>query len=61
MSQSVKGGLTLHWLWAAVVMAYLALGFMLPPLDKPMKELSKTKMHVVTPEEQKKQESDIVF
>lgn len=44
MSQAVKGGLTLPWLWVAVLIAFLALGFMLPPLNKPMIELGKTKM-----------------
>jgi hypothetical protein len=46
MSQGVKGGLTLPWLWVAVLIAFLALGFMLPPLNKPMVELGKTKMNM---------------
>lgn len=37
----VRGGLTLPWLWVAVIIAFLALGFMLPPLDKPLMELAK--------------------
>ncbi len=37
----VKGGLTLPWLWVALIVAFLALGFMLPPLDKPLRELAK--------------------
>jgi len=43
MSVEGKGGLTLPWLWVAVLMAYLAFSFMLPPLDGPMKELTKAK------------------
>ena len=45
MSQGVKGGLTLPWLWVAVVIAFFSLAFMLPPLNKPMVELGKTKMN----------------
>lgn len=37
----VRGGLTLPWLWVAIIIAYLALGFMLPPFDKPLMELAK--------------------
>lgn len=37
----VKGGLTLPWLWVAIIVAFLALGFMLPPLDKPLRDLAK--------------------
>lgn len=37
----VRGGLTLPWLWVAVIIAFLALGFMLPPLDKPLIKLAK--------------------
>lgn len=46
MSQGVKGGLTLPWLWVAVLIAFLSLGFMLPPLNKPMVELGKTKLNM---------------
>lgn len=61
MSEGVKGGLTLPWLWVAVLIAFLALGFMLPPLDKPLKELSKAKIQTeqkTAPEEKKE---EIVF
>ncbi len=43
MSIEGKGGLTLPWLWVAVVIAYLAFGFMLPPFDSHLKELAKAK------------------
>ncbi len=46
MSQDVKGGLTLPWLWVAVLIALLSLAFMLPPLNKPMVELGKTKLNM---------------
>ncbi len=46
MSQCVKGGLTLPWLWVAVLIAFFSLAFMLPPLNKPMVELGKTKLSV---------------
>jgi hypothetical protein len=36
----VRGGLTLPWLWVAVIIALLSLGFILPPLDKPLKDLA---------------------
>lgn len=37
----IKGGLTLPWLWVSVLIAFLALGFMLPPLDKPLRDIAK--------------------
>ncbi|MEW6739898.1 MAG: hypothetical protein ACOYU2_12415 [Nitrospirota bacterium] len=37
----VRGGLTLPWLWVAVIIALLSLGFILPPLDKPLRDLAK--------------------
>ncbi|MHB8881616.1 MAG: hypothetical protein ACYC69_08950 [Thermodesulfovibrionales bacterium] len=43
MSADGRGGLTLPWLWVAVVIAYIAFGFMLPPFDGPLKELAKVK------------------
>jgi len=46
MSQGVKGGLTLPWLWVAVLIAVFSLAFMLPPLNKSMVELGKTKMNM---------------
>lgn len=46
MSQGTKGGLTLPWLWVAVLIAFFSLAFMLPPLNKPMVELGKTKMNM---------------
>lgn len=61
MSEGVRGGLTLPWLWVAVVIACLALGFMLPPLDKPMKELGKTKIQIEPVEKQKEKKEEIVF
>lgn len=59
MSAEGKGGLTLPWLWVAVVIAYLAFGFMLPPFDGPLKELAKTKAEPVT--DQKGKGEEIVF
>ncbi len=53
MSEGVRGGLTLPWLWVAVLIAFLALGFMLPPLDKPLRELSKGKPQAGQQTEQK--------
>jgi hypothetical protein len=39
-------GLTLPWLWVAVLIALLSMAFMMPPLNEPMKELGKTKMNM---------------
>jgi hypothetical protein len=61
MSQGVKGGLTLPWLWVAVLIAFLALGFMLPPLNKPMVELGKTKMNMEPAGSSNDQGGEIVF
>lgn len=61
MSGDVKAGLTLPWLWVAVVIAYLALGFMVPPWDAPLKGLSKTKIHTQAPNDLKDQSNDLVF
>ncbi|GAB4412842.1 MAG: hypothetical protein OHK0032_08930 [Thermodesulfovibrionales bacterium] len=60
MSKGVKSGLTLPWLWVAIIIAYLALGFMLPPFDAPMKELGKTKVQV-EPAPDQKEKGEIVF
>lgn len=43
MSVEGKGGLTLPWLWVAVLIAYLSFGFMLPPFDGPLENLAKMK------------------
>lgn len=59
MSEGVKGGLTLPWLWIAFIIAYLSLGFMLPPFDKPLNELSKTK--VIMEEKKAPESEEIVF
>ncbi len=61
MSEGVKGGLTLPWLWVAFLIAFLALGFMLPPLDKPLKDLSKTKIQTEQDNGQKGKGDEIVF
>ncbi|MEJ2032767.1 MAG: hypothetical protein P8Y63_06965 [Deltaproteobacteria bacterium] len=61
MSGETKEGLTLPWLWVAVIMALLALGFMLPPLDAPLKTLAKTKIHMQAPDDAKAQSQDLVF
>lgn len=59
MSGEVRGGLTLPWLWVAVVIAYIAFGFMLPPFDGSLKELAKAKAAPVTNQNDKGDE--IVF
>jgi hypothetical protein len=59
MSGDVRGGLTLPWLWVAVVIAYIAFGFMLPPFDASLKELAKEKAVPVTNQNDKGDE--IVF
>lgn len=51
--EEVKGGLTLPWLWVAIIIALLALGFMLPPLDKPLMELAKQSQQQMNVEELK--------
>ncbi len=61
MSQGVKGGLTLPWLWVAVLIAFLALGFMLPPLNKPMVELGKTKLNMEPAGSPDEKGGEIVF
>ena len=61
MSGEVKAGLTLTWLWVAVIIAFLALGFMLPPLDAPFKALAKTKIHTKASDDVKDQSKDLVF
>ena len=61
MSEGVRGGLTLPWLWVAVLIAYLALGFMLPPLDKPLRELSKVKAQTEQKSDQSGNKDEIVF
>lgn len=47
----VKGGLTLPWLWVAVIIAFLSLGFILPPLDKPLRDLAKQAEQMKTMQE----------
>jgi hypothetical protein len=59
MSEGVRGGLTLPWLWVAVVIAYIAFGFMLPPFDGVLKELTKAKAVPVINQNDKGEE--IVF
>ncbi len=59
MAEGVKGGLTLPWLWIAFIIAYLSLGFMLPPLDKPLKKLAETKM--IMEEKEVPEKEEIVF
>lgn len=61
MSGGAKAGLTLPWLWVALIIAYIALGFMLPPWDGSLKALSKTKIHVTAPNNVKSQENSLVF
>jgi len=61
MSQGPKGGLTLPWLWVAVLIALLSVGFMLPPLNEPMKELGKTKMNMAPADSSGEGEGEIVF
>ncbi len=61
MSGEVKAGLTLPWLWVALIVAYLALGFMLPPLDAPLKVLAKTKIQTKAPDNIQNQSKDLVF
>ena len=61
MSGEVKAGLTLPWLWVAIVIAYLALGFMLPPWDGSLKALAKTKIHTKAPDDLKNQSNSLVF
>lgn len=59
MSEDARGGLTLPWLWVAVVIAYISVGFMLPPFDGSLKELAKAKATPVTNQNDKGEE--IVF
>lgn len=59
MSGEVRGGLTLPWLWVAVLIAYLAFGFMLPPFDSSLRELAAAKQQPVTDQDSKGEE--IVF
>lgn len=47
----VRGGLTLPWLWVSVLIAFLALGFILPPLDKPLRDLAKQAEQMKTMQE----------
>lgn len=61
MSQSVKGGLTLPWLWVAVLIAFFSLAFMLPPLNKSMVELGKTKINMEPGGSTDDKGSEIVF
>jgi hypothetical protein len=61
MSQGVKGGLTLPWLWVAVLIAFFSLAFMLPPLNKPMVELGKTKLNVEPAGSSDEKAGEIVF
>jgi hypothetical protein len=61
MSEGGKGGLTLPWLWVAVLIAFLALGFMLPPLNKPMVELGKTKLNMEPAGSSDEKGGEIVF
>jgi hypothetical protein len=61
MSGQVKSGLTLPWLWVAVLIAYLAVGFMLPPFDAPLKELGKVKVQTETTPEKSGLKEEIVF
>ncbi|MEJ2697560.1 MAG: hypothetical protein P8013_13055 [Candidatus Sulfobium sp.] len=61
MSGEAKAGLTLRWLWAAVIIAFVAMWFMLPPWDAPLKGLAKTKIHTQAPNDLKEQSSDLVF
>jgi hypothetical protein len=61
MSREAKAGLTLRWLWAAVIIAFVALWFMLPPWDASLKVLAKTKIHTQAPNDLKQQSDDLVF
>lgn len=61
MSVGVKSGFTLPWLWVAVLIAYLAVGFMLPPFDAPLKELGKVKIQTEITPEKSGQKEEIVF
>ncbi len=61
MSGEVKAGLTLPWLWVAIIIAYLALGFMLPPWDGSLKTLPKSKIQTKPPDDLKKQSNSLVF
>lgn len=61
MNGGAKEGLTLPWLWVAVIMAFLALGFMLPPFDGPLKTLAKTKIQIQAPDDSMAQAQDLVF
>lgn len=61
MSGEVKGGLTLTWLWVAVLIAYVSIAFMLPPWDAPLEGLAKTKIHTQAPNDLKDQSQDLVF
>ncbi len=61
MSGKVRSGLTLPWLWVAVLIAYLAVGFMLPPFDKPLRELGKVKVQTEVVPEKPGAKEEIVF
>ncbi len=61
MSGEVKAGLTLPWLWVAIIIAYLALGFMLPPWDGSLKTLAKSKIQTKAPDDLKNQSNSLVF
>jgi len=61
MSQGVKGGLTLPWLWVAVLIAFFSLAFMLPPLNKSMVELGKIKMNLEPAGSSDEKAGEIVF
>ena len=61
MSQGAKGGLTLPWLWVAVLIAFFSLAFMLPPLNKPMVELGKVKVNMEPAGSSNEKEGEIVF
>ncbi len=60
MAGEVKAGLTLPWIWVAFIIAYLSVGFMLPPFDKPLKQLGKTKVQMQE-QDNSKGNNDIVF
>jgi len=61
MSGEAKTGLTLRWLWVAVIVAFLSMWFMLPPWDAPLEGLAKTKIHTQAPNDLKDQSDDLVF